>query len=592
MILADIKTSNRFEHVAVIARARRAQATLLRMLRDAVPEVPLRLAADGIRVPIMHADSLLSLDGLVDLRWSAEAKVVAENRRWAKQVHQRVYTEVQELLKGDGLTAKHLHTQTGLEALDEHQKVSVAAMTVPAGYGLCVFDEQGTGKTVTQIFAFDVLVDQDEADFALIVAPKSMVPEWVRDFERFKADLYKVEVVTGSRAQKRATLAIEADVLVTNFETAVALEPELKALLRRHQGRAVLVIDESYHVKNLDAQRTLALRRLREWCKRAFVLCGSPAPNSPDDLIQQFNIVDFGLTFDGVKLPEDAGQRHTAVQHAIESKGVFVRHLKRDVLPYLPNKQFEQVLLPLQPAQAELYAVALRDYAADLGATNPTTFRHRRASFLARRVMLLQICSNPSRITQGYAEVPAKLRALDKLLDEIIRRRGEKVIVWSFFTASLDEIVRRFAEFNPVRYDGTVADIRLRREAVRRFQEDDRTMLFVGNPSAAGAGLTLHRARVAIYESMSNQTAHYVQSLDRIHRRGQTRDVEYLILLCDRTIEQLEFDRLSRKMSAQSSLLRDPVEDPLTREVLLDEAIAALRMVEGEYQAHSFTGGA
>jgi hypothetical protein len=53
-------------------------------------------------------------------------------------------------------------------------------------------------------------------------------------------------------------------------ETAVSMEDELKALLRQHHGRSVLVVDESFHVKNLDAQRTRAVRRLREWCDRGF----------------------------------------------------------------------------------------------------------------------------------------------------------------------------------------------------------------------------------------------------------------------------------------------------------------------------------
>ena len=37
------------------------------------------------------------------------------------------------------------------------------------------------------------------------------------------------------------------------------------------------------------------------------------------------------------------------------------------------------------------------------------------------------------------------------------------------------------------------------------------TMIFLGNPAAAGAGLTLHRARIAIYESFSNQAAHFIR---------------------------------------------------------------------------------
>ena len=44
----------------------------------------------------------------------------------------------------------------------------------------------------------------DQADFAIIVAPKSMIAEWPRDFARFKGDLYKV-VVGMKKDLERAT---------------------------------------------------------------------------------------------------------------------------------------------------------------------------------------------------------------------------------------------------------------------------------------------------------------------------------------------------------------------------------------------------
>ena len=136
-------------------------------------------------------------------------------------------------------------------------------MTVPDGFGLCVFDEQGAGKTVTLIFAFDVLMARDEIDFCLIVAPKSMILEWSLDFERFRGGLYQVVVASGSRSEKRLALRKTADVVVTNFETAVSMEADLRSLLRQHGDRAIMVIDESFYVKNLNARRTRSLRRLR-----------------------------------------------------------------------------------------------------------------------------------------------------------------------------------------------------------------------------------------------------------------------------------------------------------------------------------------
>ncbi|RCJ16861.1 hypothetical protein A6S26_32425 [Nostoc sp. ATCC 43529] len=582
-ITADVRVSDLLDRLVITPRQSTDYHALSGVLKDALPEIRVHRSAEGVWIAAQDVDALLDTEVAADLRWSAEAKLFLENRIRVRQVHQQLYQQVSRIrVGGRDIASIYLTDIEGLDVLDDHQWVNVAAMTLPNGYGLCIFDEQGAGKTVTLIFAFDVLVARDEVDFALIVAPKSMVSEWQRDFLRFKGDLYKVEVMSGTRKQKRTVIGSGADVLVTNFETAASMEDELRALLRSYQERAMLVVDESFYIKNLDAKRTQALRRLRESCGRAFVLCGTPAPNAPQDLIQQFNIVDFGITFDGVSIPDDRAEALPIVQQAIEQRGLFIRHLKTDVLPDLPVKSFNRVFVPLQPEQEKVYAAALRNLILDLRSTDDETFQRKLTSFLARRSALIQICSNPAGVVQGYTEIPAKLHALDSILEESIIRKGEKVILWSFYTVSLSAIFNRYSRFNPVRYDGTVNDVAERREAVRKFQEDDETMLFVANPAAAGAGLTLHRARLAIYESMSNQAAHYLQSLDRIHRRGQTRDVEYLILLCDKTIEIDEYERLTRKERAAQTLLRDQVEEPITRETMLREAIAVSQLLEEE----------
>lgn len=582
-LIADVRLAERLDGVELLARNGDTHA-LCRELRRILPGQRVRRSSVGAWIEAANAEVLTTIeDDALDLRWADEARRFADNRQRARGAHDQLRTEVLGIVEGGRDAARAaLADARGLDPLDDHQLVNVAAMTLPGGCGLCIFDEQGAGKTVTLIFAFDVLVSRDEVDFALILAPKSMVPEWPRDFERFKHDLYRVQIASGTRREKRSALRSQFDVLVTNFETAVSLEDELRALLRRHQGRAMLVVDESFYAKNLDAKRTRAIRRLREWCGRAFVLCGTPAPNSPGDLVQQFNLVDFGLTFDGVEIPEDRQQALPIVQAQVESRGLFVRHLKKDVLPELPGKTFQRVLVSMQPDQERAYRAALDDLVLDLQATDDSSFRRELTSFLARRSALLQICSNPAALVPGYEEVPAKLLALESILEELVGARGEKVVVWSFFTASIDAIIRRFSRLDPLRYDGTVSDVEARREAVRAFQEDEGRKLFVANPAAAGAGLTLHSARFAIYESMSNQAAHYLQSLDRIHRRGQDRPVEYIVLLCDRAIDIAEYDTLTHKEAAAQQLLRDDVEAPVTRQSFLEDALRIRELIGGD----------
>ncbi|MDQ1638306.1 MAG: hypothetical protein QOF62_1645 [Pyrinomonadaceae bacterium] len=577
-VTADVMPSEALDRIVFRPRDRSEARALSEIVAKCISNGRVSRSADGIAVPAELCHQLFDINLAADLRWTSEAEVFVKNRHVIKTSHPRLQEEIRRITSGNRALSKcYLEDVDGLGVLDDHQLKNVAAMTLPAGYGLCVFDEQGTGKTITLIFAFDVLVSRDQADFALIVAPKSMIPEWQRDFVRFKHDLYKVELLVGDQYQKRKAIRSGADVLVTNYETAVSMEPELRTLLLRHKGRAILAVDESFYIKNLDAKRTRALRRLREWCGRAFVLCGTPAPNSANDVIEQFNIVDCGVVFGGIAIPEDKVKARQIVQHRVENHGLYVRSLKSQVLPNLPAKRFSSVLVQLQPQQEKLYGGVLKDLMLDLESVDDDGFRKKYASFLAKRTALFQICSNPIALFSHYDETAAKLHALDELLDNLIERKGEKVVVWSFYTASLSAIVSRYDRFNPVRYDGSVTDVRERREAVRKFQEDEDTMLFVGNPAAAGAGLTLHRSRCAIYESMSNQTAHYLQSLDRIHRRGQSKGVEYLILLCDGTIEIGAYKRLTEKEFEAQELFKDNADEPLTRQIMLAEVLATSR---------------
>lgn len=570
----EVKLSENFANVVLVPNSASGAPLLASVLRE--HGVPAKRSAEGLIIESHQSDLLLDIPNL-DIRWTREARTYCENRKWVKRVRNRVSEVVKTILAGPrSLSEAQLHRVRTLSVLDDHQITSVAAMTVAGGYGLSVFDEQGAGKTVTLIFAFDELVEKNEVDFALIVAPKSMIAEWPQDFRKFRGDLYDVAVASGSRKEKEDIIRSRHDVLITNFDTVIAMETELSNLLRKHGRRSIIVVDESFFIKNTEAKRTRALIRLRELAGRAFVLCGTPAPNSPQDIIEQFNFVDFGTSFSGITIPKDNEAARSLIQTRIDDQALYVRNLKRDVLPDLPDKNFSEVEVVLQPQQAQLYHNALGQFVSDLKAVDDLEFNRNITSFLARRVALLQICSNPSAITDGYTEVPAKLLALDKILERTVRQHHEKVVVWSFYRASIEAIFNRFAEFNPVRFDGSISDVNLRREAVDRFQNDDETMLMVANPAAAGAGLTLHRSRIAVYESMSNQAAHYLQSLDRIHRRGQSRQVEYMVLLCSQSIEVDEYRRLIQKERNAQELLGDPIATPFTRQLLLDEALASL----------------
>lgn len=550
---------------------------LEQVLKTTLPDLIVRRAGRRLVVP-WKAVAGLEPETLAGLEWTPEAIRAVANRRGISSAAAGVLAEVDNIRARGVEGARNVIADSSVaQTLDDHQALNVAVMTTPGGWGACVFDEQGTGKTITTIGAFDVLVERNEADVLVIAAPKSMVGEWAAEFHRFAGDLYRVAVAEGGRRDRAVAIQSGADVVVLNYEGVVALLPDLTLLAKR--CRVVLVIDESFNVKNPDAKRTAALAEFREWCTRCFVLCGTPAPNAPRDLVSQFDLVDFGLTFEDVKLVDRPEFDVPAIRAAIDGRGIYTRNLKDDVLPDLPGRRFTEIRLDLPPAQRRLYLSALDSLIHDVEAVSDAVFISQISSFLERRNALLRICSYPRPLDPAYDETPAKFRALDELLPSYLDA-GEKIVLWSFYRATLDALEERYGSLGLVRIDGSVGDGARRRESIRSFQEDDGTRVFLGNPAAAGAGITLHSARIAIYESFSNQAAHFMQSLDRIHRRGQERDVSYVVLLCEGTIEETEYDRLLHKADRQADILGDPAPERPTRSILLAELLDARSRVD------------
>jgi SNF2 family DNA or RNA helicase len=453
-----------------------------------------------------------------------------------------------------------------LSKLDAHQVDVLAVLAVPGLEGIGLFDEQGTGKTISCVCGFDFLRRRGIVDQLLVIAPKSMVETWAATARTWIPNAEAKALSSAGAARRAADITAAKDILITNYETATRDAVLLAAWARRYGRRTLLVVDESFFVKNSETLRSKAVAVLRDACTLAIVACGTPAPNSAADIVNQIQIADRGHTFGKQML--DVEER-AVIAAALRERAVYLRRLKHEVLD-LPGRTVTRVSLDLAPQQHALYARLRDELLVELRNIDDQVFLRQYTSYLARRMALLQLCSHPGAIDPSYDEVPAKLSALDGLLSRLIDAGGEKVVVWSFFTYSLNSVFERYQKYCPVRIDGSVRAVD-RSRAIDAFQTDPKVRLFIGNPAAAGAGITLTAARCAIYESFSNQAAHYLQSLDRIHRRGQERDVEYFILLGNSTVEITEYERLLRKEHGASELLGDDPAPIVTREQFITD---------------------
>lgn len=456
------------------------------------------------------------------------------------------------------------------EVLDPAQAVAVTAMTKVGLLGLCLFDEQGIGKTVMAMAAFDILCQRGDVDSMIIICPVTMIEGWKNDIERFLPGKYRIAMLTGNAESKRKKILSPFDILICNYESVATFLTPLKGVLANK--KAAMIADESFNVKNKEAIRSVAVRDLRGVCAKGFVLCGTPAPNSPIDIINQFDISDGGYTFAGFHPPKDKDRLIDEISLLVDQKGTMIRRLKEEVLPSLPSKKFNVISVEMTGRQAKLYEDARQKLELELRSMDNATFKKSLATYFQQRAVLLQLCACPEAIDPSYTDVSAKVEALDSLVENIVEVGKKKLIIWSFYRASIQRLFERYKKYTPVVLSGDT-NASERAAAVKSFQNDPNVRLCIANPAAAGAGVTLHAASDAAYMSFSNQAAHFLQSIDRIHRRGQAApSTDYHIIVCSDSIEETEIKRLREKEVSQHQLLQDKVDWPSS----LDEALSEL----------------
>ncbi|MGH9878751.1 MAG: helicase-related protein, partial [Nitrososphaerales archaeon] len=164
-------------------------------------------------------------------------------------------------------------------------------------------------------------------------------------------------------------------------------------------------------------------------------------------------------------------------------------------------------------------------------------------------------------------ETPTKINTACRIAKEICGR-GEKLIIWSTFIHNLNMIAKTIEQLNPVIVHGGVPflaslDEDFSREIlISRFRDDPQCMALIANPAACAESISLHKTcHHAIYLDRSFNCAHYIQSLDRIHRLGLPSDqkTNYYLLQSTGTIDSVVDNRLREKMR----LMRDVIEDDL-----------------------------
>ena len=140
------------------------------------------------------------------------------------------------------------------------------------------FNEQGTGKTASVIWAVDYLMQRGLVKRVLVVCPLSIMKSaWQGDL--FKFAIHRtVAIAYGSAAKRKEIINNGAEFVVINFDGVGIVKKEIMA-----GGFDLIVVDEASAYKNAQTSRWKDMRDLNKVIKGLWMLTGTPAAQSPVD---------------------------------------------------------------------------------------------------------------------------------------------------------------------------------------------------------------------------------------------------------------------------------------------------------------------
>ncbi len=416
-----------------------------------------------------------------------------------------------------------------------------------------VADEQGLGKTVEALAALEA----DGAFPAIVVCPASLKLNWAREAARWLPHR-DVAVVEGRSAVPRT-----GEITILNYEVVAAHREALARLRPR-----ALVVDESHYVKNPQAKRTQAVRRLAGAVAGdglRLALTGTPVLNHAEELIAQLRVLgrleDFGS---GARFAREfQGELMEERLHWHLRRRCFVRRLKREVLPQLPDKR--QVVVPVALDNEREYRLAeesviewLRSQPLDLAELDAKIAATLRAERLAQLGALQRLAAR------------GKLHAALAWIHDFLAS-GEPLVVFARHVEVQRAVLERFPRAAHLLGSDSGA---AREAAVRAFQSPGGPQLLVGGTRVAGQGVTLTRASNVCFLELEWTPAMHDQAEDRCHRIGQHDAVTAWYLLAAETIDETMAELIQRKRAIVTAVTEGR---RLDGDGLVEEVVRELR---------------
>jgi SNF2 family DNA or RNA helicase len=372
----------------------------------------------------------------------------------------------------------------------------------------------GLGKTIQAISALLELVKSGEVLHCLVIAPRSLLFNWLVELDRWAPELASSILVPGSKGgseiwQRRLG---KSHVVITSYEQLRAAGPIFEFEFD------LVIADEAHRLRNRESAQSKGFRLFR--ARRIWFLSGTPLERDPEDLITLMSLLKPDLFS-----PRDIKLGAAFVR--AKAQRFILRRKKNDVLKDLPELVRNHEYIELNDLQRDEY--------------KQSSAWSRSEDQLVRFMKLREICD-----LSVADKSSSKLDRIREIVNEIVLN-GENVVVFSFWNSTLQHLASLFEGDHPglVRVYSSDLSIEKRNEVVTNFKSNGG--IFLASGHIAAEGLTLTEANHAIFANRWWNPSLNRQAEDRIRRIGQGKTTFVYTFSAPGTVEELLDDMLEEK---------------------------------------------
>jgi len=433
----------------------------------------------------------------------------------------------------------------------EHQRKTAEFLTLhPKAF---CFNEQGTGKTASAIWAADFLMKQGVIRRALIICPLSIMDSAWRD-DLFEVAMHRtVDVAHGSAAKRKKIIDNGAEFVVINYDGVEIVEENI-----RNGGFDLIIVDEATHYKNAQSKRWKCLNRLVTEDTWLWMMTGTPAAQSPLDAYGIAKLVNpsavprfFGSFRDQVmfKISQFKWRpKENATETVFNALQPAIRYTKEQCLD-LPDMTYVKRFVELTRQQKKYYEILKQRLVMEAAGEEITA-----ANAAVAMNKLLQISAGAVYADSGDTlEFDIKNRY--NVLKEVIDESSQKVLVFVPFKHTIDILTER------LRKDGHTAEVirgdvpaSKRTEIFKRFQDTPNPKILVIQPQSAAHGVTLTAANTVVWWGPTSSLETYAQANARVHRSGQKHPCT-VVQLQGSAIEKHVYALLDSRIDVHSKMI-------------------------------------